>query len=41
MTSMDKAGMAMAIAITAIFLGIAATMGATQEAGSSNCNKNS
>jgi len=33
MTSMDKAGMAMAIAITAIFLGIAATMGATQEAG--------
>ena len=33
MTSMDKAGMAMAIAITAIFLGIAATMGATQDAG--------
>ena len=33
MTSMDKVGMAMAIAITAIFLGIAATMGATQETG--------
>lgn len=33
MTSMDKAGMAIAIAITAVFLGIAATMGATQEAG--------
>jgi len=31
MTSMDKAGMAMAIAITAIFLGIAASMGAVQD----------
>ena len=33
MTSLDKAGMAIAIAITAIFIGIAATMGATQDAG--------
>ena len=33
MTSIDNAGIAIAIAITAIFLGIAATMGATQDAG--------
>jgi plastocyanin len=31
MTSLDKAGMAIAIAITAIFIGIAATMGAVQD----------
>jgi len=31
MTSMDKAGMAMAIAITAIFLGIVASMGTVQD----------
>ena len=33
MTSLDKAGMAIAIAITAIFLGIAVSMAATQDAG--------
>jgi plastocyanin len=33
MTSLDKAGMAIAIAITAIFLVIAVTMAATQDAG--------
>jgi plastocyanin len=31
MTSLDKAGMAIAIAITAIFIGIAASMGAVQD----------
>ncbi|MFQ5475793.1 MAG: plastocyanin/azurin family copper-binding protein [Nitrosopumilus sp.] len=35
MTSQDKAGVAYAIAITAIFLGVAAAMGAAQEAGPS------
>ena len=33
MAGIDNAGIAIAIAITAIFLGIAATMGATQDAG--------
>ena len=33
MASIDNAGIAIAIAITAIFLGIAATMGAAQDAG--------
>ena len=33
MTSIDTAGMAVAIAITAIFLGVAAAMGAAQDAG--------
>ena len=33
MTSIDKAGMAVAIAITAIFLGVAGTMSAAQDAG--------
>ena len=33
MASIDKAGMAVAIAITAIFLGVAAAMGAAQDAG--------
>jgi len=35
MASTDKAGMAVAIAITAIFLGVAASMGAAQDAGPS------
>ena len=33
MTSMDKAGMAVAIAIVAIFLGVAASMSAVQDVG--------
>ena len=33
MAGIDNAGIAIAIAITAIFLGIAASLGATQDAG--------